>query len=192
MISAILLAAGQAERMGQLKQLMPFGKSTIIEQTVDNLVSSAVDEIIVVVGYRAEEVTKTLAAKPIKLAINPDYEQGMSASIIAGLKCINSQAQAILIALGDQPFIDKQTINRLIEEFYKHNKGIVLPTYQGRRGHPIIFAVKYKEDLLKLKGDVGGRELIEDNPDDVLEIAVDSEGVIADINTLNDYQTYLS
>lgn len=173
--------------MGQLKQLMPLGQSTIIEQAIDNLSGSAVDEVIVVVGCRAEKVIKTIASKPVKITINPDYEQGMSTSIIAGLKCIDSQAQGILIALGDQPLIEKQTINRLIREFYKHNKGIVVPTYQGRRGHPIIFAARYKEGLLKLKGDIGGRELIEDNPNDVLEIAVDSEGVIADINTLNDY-----
>jgi len=192
MISAILLAAGEAKRMGQLKQLMPFGQSTIIEQAIDNLLGAAVYEVIVVVGYRAEEVIKTIAAKPVKITINPDYEQGMSTSIIAGLKCIDSRAQAILIALGDQPLVDTQTINRLIEEFYEHDKGIVVPAYQGRRGHPIIFAAEYKKDLLKLEGDVGGRELIEDNANDVLEIAVDSEGVIADINTLNDYQSYLS
>ncbi|MGA7677207.1 MAG: NTP transferase domain-containing protein, partial [Dehalococcoidia bacterium] len=85
MVSAILLAAGQSKRMGKLKQLMPFGQSTIVEQAVDNLLGSAVDEVIVVVGYKAEDVIKAIAAKPVKVAINPDYEQGMSTSIMAGL-----------------------------------------------------------------------------------------------------------
>jgi molybdenum cofactor cytidylyltransferase len=191
MISAILLAAGQSKRMGELKQLMPFGQSTIVEQAVDNLLGSAVDEVIVVVGYKAEDVIKAIAAKSIKLVINPDYEQGMSTSIIAGLKLVRGKVQGVMLAMGDQPLVDSQTINRLIEEFYNHDKGIAVPTYQGRRGHPIIFAIKYKKQLLKLRGDVGGRQIIKDHPDDVLEVAVDSESIVADFDTTDDYQSYV-
>jgi molybdenum cofactor cytidylyltransferase len=190
MISAILLAAGQSKRMGELKQLMPFGQSTIVEQAVDNLLGSAVGEVIVVVGYRAEDVIKAIAAKPIKLAINPDYEQGMSTSIIAGLKLVHGRVQGVMLALGDQPLVNSQTIDILIEEFYSHDKGIAVPTYQGRRGHPIIFATKYRKQLLKLSGDVGGRQIISDHPDDVLEVAVDSESIVADFDTTGDYQAY--
>ena len=191
MISAILLAAGQSKRMGELKQLMPFGQSTIVEQAVDNLLGSAVDEVIVVVGYKAEDVIKAIAAKPVKLVMNPDYEQGMSTSVIAGLNLVHSGVQGVMLALGDQPLVDSQTINILIEEFCNHDKGIAVPTYQGRRGHPIIFAIKYKEQLLKLRGDVGGRQVIKDNPDDVLEVAVDSESIVADFDTTDDYQAYV-
>lgn len=191
MVSAILLAAGQSKRMGKLKQLMPFGQSTIVGQAVDNLLGSAVDEVIVVVGYKAEDVIKAIAAKPVKLVINPDYEQGMSTSIIAGLNLVHSGVQGVMLALGDQPLVNSQTINRLIEEFYKHDKGIAVPTYQGRGGHPIIFASKYKKQLLKLRGDVGGRQIIEDHPDDVLEVAVDSESIVADFDTTDDYQAYV-
>jgi molybdenum cofactor cytidylyltransferase len=191
MISAILLAAGQSKRMGKLKQLMPFGKSTIVGQAVDNLLNSSVDEVVVVVGYMAEDVTNAIAAKPVKLVINRDYEQGMSTSIVAGLKSVRSGVQGVMLALGDQPLVDSQTISRLIDEFYGHDKGIAVPTYRGRRGHPIIFAIKYKEQLLKLSGDVGGRQIIENNPDDVLEVAVDSESVVADFDTTDDYQAYV-
>ena len=191
MVSAILLAAGQSKRMGELKQLMPFGQSTIVEQAVDNLLGSAVDEVIVVVGYKAEDVIKAIAAKPIKLAINPDYEQGMSTSIIAGLNLVHGRVQGVMLALGDQPLVNSQTINSLIEEFYNHDKGIAVPTYQGSRGHPIIFAIKYKEKLLKLKGDVGGRQIIKDHPGDVLEVAVNSESIVADFDTTDDYQAYV-
>ena len=187
MVSAILLAAGKSRRMGKLKQLMPFGQSTIVEQAIDNLLSSAVNEVIVVVGYRAEEVIKTVAAKPVKLVTNLDYEQGMSTSIIAGLNLVDSQAQAVMLAFGDQPLIDSQTINQLIEEFYNHDKGIASPTYQGRRGHPIIFAMKYKEKLLELKGDIGGRQIIKDHPEDILEVAVNCEGICIDIDTVDNY-----
>jgi len=86
MISAILLAAGESNCMGQPKQLMPFDQSTILETTIDNLLNSAVSETILVLGYRDEEIRKTIGGKPVKIAINPDYQQGMSSSIIAGLK----------------------------------------------------------------------------------------------------------
>jgi molybdenum cofactor cytidylyltransferase len=187
MISAILLAAGESNRMRQPKQLMPFGQSTILEGTIDNLLNSAVSETVVVLGYREEEVQKTIAGKPVKIAINPDYQQGMSASIIAGLKQIDKRARAILIALGDQPFVNSQTINSLIEAFIANKRGIIIPVYQGRRGTPVIFAIRYKGELFNLKGDVGGREIIKRHPNDVLEVMVNCEGVLLDIDTMENY-----
>jgi molybdenum cofactor cytidylyltransferase len=187
MISAILLAAGESNRMGQPKQLMPFDQITIVERTIDNLLNSAVSETIVVLGYKDEEIRKTIAGKPIKIAINPDYQQGMSTSIIAGLKQVDKKAQAVIIALGDQPFVNSQTITSLVEAFIANNRGILIPVYQGRRGNPIIFAIKYKSELLNLKGDVGGREIIKRHPDDVLEVAVNCEGVLLDIDTMENY-----
>ena len=184
MVSAILLAAGEAKRMGKLKQLMPLGNSTIVEQTIDNLLSSKVHEVIVVVGYRAEEVIRRIATKPIKIAVNPIYQQGMGTSIITGLSQVDSRAQAIILVLGDQPFVDSQTINRLMDEFDTHDKGIVIPVHQGRRGHPIIFSLKYRAQLSELKGDIGGREIIREYPDDILEVTVDCEGINIDIDTM--------
>jgi len=187
MISAILLAAGQSKRMGEPKQLMRFGQSTIVEQAIDNLLGSIVNELIVVLGHRAEEVRGLITTRPVRLAVNPDYQQGMSTSIIAGLNLVDSRARAVMLALGDQPFIDSQTINRLIDGFNNHDKGIVIPTYQSKRGHPIIFAMKYRKQLLELKGDVGARQLIQENPEDILEVVVDCEGILVDIDTVDSY-----
>jgi len=192
MVSAILLAAGESKRMDKPKQLMPLGKTTILEQTIDNLLGSRVSEVIVVLGYRAEEVMKKIAVKPIKITINPAYHRGMSTSIVTGLNSVDDRAQAVMLALADQPFIDSPTINRLVEEFFSHNKGIAIPVYRGRRGHPVIFAIKYKEELLELTGDVGGRQIIRQHPDDILEVAVNSESIITDIDTTSDYQSHLN
>jgi len=184
MVSAILLAAGEAKRMGKLKQLMPLGSSTMVEQTIDNLLASRVSEVIVVLGYKAEEVMKRIASKPVKITVNPMYSQGMGTSIAAGLKLVDSRAVAVMLALGDQPFVDSPTIDRLIEEFRLMTKGIAIPAYRGRRGHPIIFSIKYKAQLSVLTSDIGGREIIKEHPEDVLEVAVDCEGIIIDIDTL--------
>ena len=187
MISAIVLAAGESNRMGKPKQLMPLGESTILEQAIDNILSSIVDETIVVLGYKAEEVRKAIANRPVRVAVNPDYRQGMSSSIIAGLKLIDRRAQAVMVALGDQPFVDSQTIDDLVRAFAADNKGIAVPVYQGKRGHPVIFDIRYKDELLELKGDIGGREIIARYPEDVLEVAVNCEGVCIDIDTVENY-----
>ena len=191
MISAILLAAGESKRMGRLKPGLPLGNSTILEQSVYNLVHSRIDELIVVLGYRAQELMEKVAGRPVKTVINPDYEQGMSTSIIAGLHLVDDKAQAVVFALADQPFIDSKIIDRLIDAFSHTSKGIVVPTYRGRRGHPVIFAVRYREELLRLRGDVGGKQIIKENADDVLEIPVDSESINVDIDTMSDYCAYL-
>jgi molybdenum cofactor cytidylyltransferase len=191
MLSAIILAAGESKRMGKPKQLMPLGKSTLLEQAIDNLLNSSVDETIVVLGHKAEAITKKIASKPVKIVINPDYQQGMSTSIVAGLIMVDPRSRAVMLALGDQPLVTSHTINQLIEAFIKQNKGIAVPTYRGRRGHPIIFDIKYKAELFKLKGDIGGREIIQNHPKDVFMVAVDSESVISDIDTQEDYQSKL-
>jgi molybdenum cofactor cytidylyltransferase len=187
MLSAILLAAGESRRMGKLKQLMPLGKGTIIEQAIDNLIASALDEVIVVLGHKAEEIKEAISTRSVKIAFNPSYQEGMSTSIIAGLKLVDPRAEAVMLALGDLPLVDSQTINHLIDEFHKSDKGIILPTYKDKRGHPVILAIKYQPELLELKGDIGAREIIKRHPQDVLEVAVDSAGVISDIDTEDDY-----
>ena len=191
MVSVILLAAGESKRLRMPKLLLPFGKSTILEQTIDNLLNSRVDEVIVVLGYRAEEMMRKLANRPVKIAINPIYHQGMSTSIVKGLSLVNDRAQAIMVALADQPLINSLTINRLIEESLGYDKGIVIPTYQAETGHPVIFVSKYKEELLGLKGDIGGRQTIKGHPSDTLEVIADSKAITMDINTINDYYTHL-
>lgn len=182
-VSAILLAAGKSSRMGKLKQLMPLGESTILEQTLDNLLGSKVTEVIVVLGYKAEEVVKRLSGRPVKVVVNPLYRKGMGTSIAAGLKFVDSQSQAVMLTLGDQPYVDSPTINRLIDAFSSDKKGIVIPTHQGQRGHPLIFARKYQAQLYDLSGDIGGREIIKQHPEDVLEVPVGCEGIIIDIDT---------
>ena len=190
MVSAILLAAGESKRMGKPKLLLPFGSSTILEQAIDNLLNSRVDEVIVVVGDRAQEIIKQIANRPVKVAINPVYHEGMGTSIASGLSLIDNRALAVMLVLADQPLIDSETINKLIEAFFSHDKGIVIPAYKGRQGHPIIFSTKYKEELLGLKGDVGGRQIIREHPDDILEVAVSSQSINIDIDTADNYHSY--
>ena len=186
MVSAILLAAGESKRMGGVnKLLLPFGSSTILEQAVDTLLNSKLDDVIVVLGYGAKEIRKLITSRSVTIVVNPDFCEGMSTSIVAGLKVINDNAHGIMLALADQPLTDSLTINKLLGAFAASNKGIIMPVYHGERGHPIIFANRYKDALSGLKGDIGGREIIGQHLNDTLEVNVNCKGVCVDIDILS-------
>ena len=187
-VSAILLAAGESKRIGRQKLLLNLGDKTILEHSIDNLLGSKVSEVIVVLGYGAKETMPALASRPVKVMENHLYRQGMSTSIIAGLCLTDSRASALMLYLADQPLIQPVIIDRLIEAFESGGKGIVVPVHMNKRGHPVIFSIRYKEELMKLKGDVGGREIIRSHPEDVLEVDVGSDSIFDDIDTYEDYQ----
>jgi molybdenum cofactor cytidylyltransferase len=187
-VAAILLAAGKSQRMGQNKLLMPFEGETIIERTLDNLLDSCVGEIIVVLGSRAQEIGEVIGSRKVIMVLNPDFANGMSTSLITGMKMVSNQAQFILVALGDQPLIKPYTYNWLIQSAITSDKGILVPIFHGQRGNPIVLSSGYVSDILGLKGDVGGRELLQKYPEDVEEVAVNDEGVIININTMDEYE----
>ena len=186
-LSAVVLAAGESKRMPEPKLLLRFGDSTILERSIDNLLSSKVSELTVVLGHKAGQMKKCIGRRPVTLIVNPAYYKGMSTSLVAGLGLVSDESSGIMIALADQPLVDSETINLLIEAFTTSDKGIVIPVYQGRRGNPVIFANRYKDELLKVEGDKGGREVIKQHPDDVLEVNVNCEGVCIDIDTEDAY-----
>ncbi len=189
MISAVVLAAGEAKRMGEPKLLLPWDRTTIIARVLDHVLASAVDEVVVVLGHEEEKVAGAIAGRPVRTVINQDYTKGMGTSIAAGLRAVSPGAAGFLLMLGDQPQVNSQTINRLIEEFKRTGRGIVVPVYRGRRGNPVILAAGYKEELLALQEDTGGREIVASHPEDVREVAVDSPGVVTDIDTPEDYRS---
>lgn len=190
MICAIILAAGESKRMGAPKQLLPFGKSTIIETVVKQISQSKVDHIIVVLGHAWEQIAAKLASLPVEITINPHYQKGMLSSVQWGLKTIENQKQykAVLIALADQPAIPTSVINRLIQAFHRRGKGIALPVYQGERGHPVLIDLKYRQEIMELQNTIGLRGLMQAHPDDVLEVSVNTDSILRDIDDLQTYQ----
>lgn len=193
MISGIILAAGESKRMGELKQLLPFGKSTVIESVLDALITSKLDEIIVTLGHESERIKEKIAAKldhkRVRAAYNPDYKLGMLTSIKAGIKAVAPNSNALLIALVDQPFIKSKLVNKVIEAFSKTDKGIVIPSYNMRRGHPMVMDLrKYKAEIMNIQGEESGlRELIRAHSDDIFYLVVDSDIVLRDMDYKEDY-----
>jgi molybdenum cofactor cytidylyltransferase len=190
LVSAILLAAGKSERMGQNKLLMPFDSGTIIGRSLDNLLGSRAGEIIVVVGARAAEITSAIGDRPAITVVNPDYARGMSTSLHTGLGKVSRHCRFVMVALGDQPLISSQTYNRLIDAALETARGIIVPTYRRKRGNPIVLSASYIQEIDRFTGDVGGRELLTRHPEDVLEVPVDDPGILANINTPDEYARY--
>ena len=188
MISAILLGAGKSRRMGFDKLSLPWGKKTVFECCLETLLRSKVQELVIVLSLRSKGIRNLFLRKNIKVVSNPHAEAGMSTSIRRGLQAIHPRSDGILIALGDQPFLKTRTINLLIRNFAQGKGGIIVPSFRGRRGHPVIFHKRYRKELLNLKGDVGGKFLLERYPKDVIMVPVKSEGVVKDINTWQDYK----
>lgn len=191
MISAILLGAGESRRMGVDKLLLPWGRKTVLDRCFETLLRSEVQELVVVLGIRNERVKNLFHGRKIKVVVNPYSNRGMSTSIRRGLQIIRPSCHGILIALGDQPLLKTRTINVLIHAFEKGKAGIIVPSFQGRRGHPVIFHRRYKKELLDLRGDVGGRSIIERYPEDVRVVPVKSIGVVKDVDTWQDYKNQL-
>ena len=191
LVSAILLAAGKSERMGQNKLLLPFGGRTVIQRTLDSLLASRAGEVIVVVGSKAQEINRSIGRRRARVVLNPNFAKGMSTSLVTGLGMVNSRARFVIVVLGDQPLVTPHVYNQLIEAALNTEKGIIIPTCKGERGNPIVIATRYLAELLKQTGDKGGRELLKAYPADVLEVPVDCEGVVVNINTKEEYEKRL-
>lgn len=187
-ISVIILAAGKSTRMGTQKLCMQLGEHTILEQTIDNYLDSKADEVIVVTGHEAQKIRQLIAHRPVTIVHNRHYHKGISTSIAAGLQSVKGNIQNVMIALGDQPYIHSDIINFIIDKHKNSKKGISVPVHKGNRGHPTIFNMAYKEELLKLEGDRGGIQVTDRYPDDVYEIDVEFEEVITDIDTIDTYR----
>ena len=202
MIWAIILAAGESRRMGKQKLLLPFGEKTMIETVIDNAVQSKVDEVLVVLGSGAEKIAEKIKSsflekslskkKHVKTTVNPEFRQGMLSSIQWGVKSLPEDTRAALVMLGDQPLIPGSVIDKIVDAHKQTQKGIVLPVYNKKRGHPILIDMKYRDEVKRISPDTGLRALVHNHAEDILEIEVDVPGVLRDIDTVEDYNQVLS
>jgi len=179
--------------MGKDKLMLPWGRRTVFEKCLDTLLQSELKEVVVVLRPRNRAFEgrikryRAFKRKKIKVAVNSDYQRGMSSSILRGLKYVDPRSEGILIALGDQPLLKARTINALIHAFGHGEGKIVVPFYNGRRGNPILFDRSYVKGLRKLRGDMGGRRILERHPDKVLKVQTKSAAVVKDIDSWDEY-----
>ena len=193
MISAIILAAGSSNRMklGN-KLLLKKNNTTIIQKTFQNIKSSKVNEIIIVLGKDPEIFKKEIKDKNITFTINQNYHTGMSSSIKKGLEKIDQRSIATLICLGDMPLIKTSTYNKIIDTFYKNKEKNIIPYFENKKGNPVLFNKFFFKKLKMVEGDNGAKFFIKKNFESFLKLEVIDQGVIKDIDNDEQYYSFLN
>jgi len=190
MIVGILLAAGEASRMGKPKQLLPYQGQTLIHHAVMSLLHAPCDRIIVVLGAHDDSVRPGLTHLPVKIIYNPNWKEGMSSSIKTGMTLVPENADAVMISLVDQPKVDANWLSTLLVARKRQESKLVVTDYGDKLGVPALFSTPWLPSLRSLEGEYGARDLIRNNQDQAL--ALPFAGAAQDIDTPEDYQQLLS
>ena len=172
--------------MDAFKPLLPFGKQTVIESCIDYLSQAGIENIVVVLGHRAEEVRARISHLNVVCAINPDAESEMNVSVAVGVRELPSTARATLFALADHPAVPPAVVSTLIAE-WQNGASLVIPTWQSRGGHPVLVNLRYRHELENLDPNRGLRALFEAHRDKLKRVPVESPYVARDMDTWDDY-----
>lgn len=184
----LILAAGESKRMGFPKMLLTFNGRTMIENVIGNVTRSDIDNTMVVLGADRDTLIELVGKSPVKYCYNDNYKEGMLSSVKCGFRNLPSDFEAVLVFQGDQPLIFPKAINTVIEAYRYSGKGIVIPVYKNKRGHPLLIDRKYRNEIEKLDAHEGLRSLAYQFSDDVLEVETDDSGILRDFDTYDDYK----
>jgi molybdenum cofactor cytidylyltransferase len=189
MISAILLAAGQSKRMnGENKLSKEIQGIPLIKHSVKNILASSIDELIVILGYQKDIMEKLIDKnEKIKIIFNKDFESGMASSIKTGLDNLSEKSEAFFICLGDMPMVSHDIYNQLIKS--KDNKEIIVPSYKGQQGNPVLFNKSMKEKIMDTMGDVGAKKILELNKDKISNLEINNQNISKSFNTQDDFSS---
>jgi molybdenum cofactor cytidylyltransferase len=189
-VSGVVLAAGVSTRMGRPKQLLRIAGRPLLQHVVDAALASSLDEVIVVLGHRADEVEAALTLSGrARAVLNPEFAEGQITSLRCGLAAANPDARAAAILLGDQPSLRSEAIDDMVAAFLAAGARAARPVYPdagGRPGHPVLLAREIFRELESLRGDQGARTLFEEQRPGVLEVPVAGEPP-PDIDTPEDF-----
>lgn len=183
----IILAAGNSSRLGRPKQLLPYRGKTLLAHTATEALNAALHPVIVVTGAYHAEVSDSLRGQPVDIMYNPAWETGMASGIVTGVTgmlSLRADADAMIIAVCDQPFISAALLSALVSAHAASGKGIIACGYADTAGTPVLFSSRYFEELLKLSGSEGAKKLLKRYPADVGTIPF-PEGEV-DIDTEED------
>ena len=193
MIVAVVLSAGESSRMGRPKALLPIDGQTFIEKIVGALKKSSVAKVIVVLGHNADEMRRHIQHLPIEILVNPDYKLGQLSSLQVAVRSLEKEADCdgMLVHLVDHPYVNTQLLKSMIKLCEETAKLIIVPRYNGKRGHPVIFSRKLFKELLAAPMDQGAKAVVDAHRADTLEIDTEDEGITLDIDTPELYRQHV-
>lgn len=182
MLAAVILAAGESQRMGQPKALVPYRGVTFVEHLIKATRHSRIGWTRVVLGAGAEEIRSKLRIDPAWIVVNSDWPKGQLSSIRAAIETLPAGTEGALVCPVDHPLITPHVVARLIESFHATGQAIALPTYRGRRGHPVIFRSTLYPELLAASEEIGARQVVWNHAKEIAEVETEEEGVILNLN----------
>lgn len=189
MIYGIILAAGEGKRMGKVKLTLPLGDKQLIEWVLQAAKLTPLDKYFLVVRPEDKDIIKIGKSWGAEIVLNPDFRKGMSTSIKKALLKINTQeAEGFFLILGDQPLITPKIINKLMKSFSPGKGEIVVPYFKDKRGNPVLFDICWKDELMAVTGDVGGRVLIKAHPEKIKRVNISDRAILFDIDREEDYE----
>lgn len=189
MITAVVLAAGLSTRMGQPKMMLKWGNKTVIQQVVDTLFESSIIDVIVVSGEWYKEISSLVTAEGVKVIVNPLFANGeMTASLQTGISNMPEASTHALVVLGDQPFLNPDTISKLIAASQISNKKIIMPSINDRRGHPWLIERSIWVEVMALKPPLTMRDFFNIYQTEIEYVVVNDENIIQDMDTPEDYR----
>ncbi len=191
-VSAVLLAAGESQRMGSINKLtLPIGGVPLLRYSTQVLLASKAQDLVVVIGHEAEQARALIRDLGVTIVHNPDYESGQMTSVHCGIERLVRPCDGIMVCLADQPLLTPADIDALIDAFARRRRGsILVPTYRGRRGNPIVLAVEHRAAILAGERNLGCKRLIERNPEWVVTLETDNEHYVFDLDTPEQYQEW--
>jgi len=190
MVAGVILAAGQARRMGQAKQLLLLDEKPMVWHVAMTACQSMLDQVIVITGAYQREVMSTLNDLPLEIIHNENWRQGQSTSVKKAVQSISAEMRAVVFLLADQPLVDVSLINELIKGYYETNASIVIPRALKNPGNPVLFDLKvWHHALLQLSGDEGARQIIRGNQEAIHYIELLDGQCFFDVDTPLEYET---
>ena len=191
-ISAIVLAAGESRRMGEINKLhMLIDAVPLLRRSVQTLLAAGLGELVVVLGHENVETQALLEGLPVRTVINQDYASGQMTSVHCGLGSLRQTCEGVMIALADQPALTVSDINYLVDAFFTRDGGeVVIPEYEGKRGNPIIISSRCQQEIITGKYKLGCRRFIENNPELARTVEMPGPAVVIDLDTPMDYHSF--
>jgi molybdenum cofactor cytidylyltransferase len=182
MLAAVILSGGSSSRMGSPKALLPYQGRVFLEHLLEVTSHPRIGVRRVVLGAHAEPIAKAVELQPDEIVINEEWEKGQLSSIQAALRSLPEGTDGILLCLVDHPLISTGLVNDLIAQFYASRAPIVVPVYEGRRGHPVLFSKRVYTELQNASMDVGARAVVWAHAKEVHEHATTEEGCVLNLN----------
>lgn len=187
-VSAILLAAGESRRMGQVNKLaLSVDGVPLVRRVLQTLLQAQLREVVVVVGHEQHSVRGLLAGIPVRIVSNDRYREGQMTSVHCGMQALEEACDGVMVCLSDQALLEPGDIKLLVDHFLSKPAAVLVPTYRGQRGNPIILASRHRADILDGDRNLGCRRFIEKNPELVTTLAFDNDHVVFDLDTPEDY-----